>query len=372
MKTNNQTTVMTYAITRTIDKVNKTNYNPLNIEKKTVSPLDEIKTLMEKRNAIITALAISDLMLDDFNEINATICDKMSVLAVKKKLEFLQNNNSHLPSSSLEVIDELINTLFFDISTMHHWKLDENFGDNIPLYDIAYVTIYKYLEKRLQFNFNDIVLTYTTSKSEHNYNIYQSAKKAVEDDIHSWSTTKGYDLKKLGIIIGYDDNDNEIITSDKRKIREYRKANPDTLEDIPQSTKTAFFNRYGLTAKQQEIMLLYIKGENTKSIANLLNLSERTVREHLQLATAKFKTASLYEEYLSAKASEEYAKAKAEKHETDKQYQGIYNQAQERTKTAYVKWKKAFREDMPKAEKQPQPQTIQNNYIDSWLKKWGY
>ena len=97
-----------------------------------------------------------------------------------------------------------------------------------------------------------------------------------------------------------------------------------------------------MTAHQNELFALVIRGEDTATIADLLGIPLRTVQDNLKKGKAKFATAQAYAEYITAQNAEKLAKAKAEKNPTDSVYQITYTKAQHRTATAYTAWKTAF------------------------------
>jgi len=55
----------------------------------------------------------------------------------------------------------------------------------------------------------------------------------------------------------------------------------------PRETATSLSHRYGLSPREREVLLLVIRGESTKRIANRLSLSVYTVQDHLDNACEK-------------------------------------------------------------------------------------
>lgn len=311
---------------------NQTNQTALN-------PMEEIKTLMEKRNALALALIVSDTVQDDFNIVVADLCDKLAFLSVKKALEFRQSNNQNLPSSALAKIDSLLSTIYFEYSVFKYWKLDETFGDNIPLYDIAYTTAYTFLNKPIQLNFDDIVFTKTLKNGrEINRNLYQHIKQQVFDDIHNWSISATENYKTLHYVTGITDEGKQVTTS---------KRPQDDLTDIDETAKKQFCKKYNLTAREQETILLFIQKKTVQEIAIELNITDVTAYQTLDRAKKKFTTASAYEELCTARASEKAFKSRANKDGATATDILKYERAKDRTATAFEKWKAEFYKNLP-------------------------
>ena len=299
--------------------------------------------LMQDRNICLELIADFDglppysrLVAEQREKLEKTIaelCKTIAQIAVYKTLDRLSDSPKDITTSGAEMCEKLRKTFSEDMRIYRTKDTTANYSDAFDLFNVAYVAIWEYLNTTAPLTLEDVVLTVVNkSGTEKNYTIFQVACKSIREHIHSWS--KSDTFKKLHYIIGIADN-GDLVTSSKRP--------QDELTDIDQSTKAEFFNRYGLTAREQDIISLYIKGETTETIAELLNLNLRMVQRDIKTAKAKFKTANAYAEYITATNAEKLARAKAEKNPTDSIYQRAYTASQERTAKAYAEWKKAFK-----------------------------
>lgn len=291
--------------------------------------------LMNHRNELITALEqfpnLDTLQADKDNTIH-TLCETIAQISIYKTLDRLTDCPKDINTSGIEMCEKLRKQFAVDMAIYRTKDTTTPYSDAMDLFNIAYMQVWEYLHTTAPLTLDDTVLTIVQKNgNEKNYTIFQTACKSVREYIHSWSKSDNY--KKIRYIIGIADN-GEAVTSKDRPT--------DTLTDITDQQKTAFFNRYGLTAREQEILNLYIKGEPTESIATALNLNLRMVQRDIKTAKAKFTTANAYAEYITAQNAEKIARAKAHKNPTDSTYERIYQQAQHRTATAYIEWKKAF------------------------------
>lgn len=309
---------------------------------------DHLNELMNHRNNLLTALEMvhdiktapytnmaEQMAKEKFETIVHELCETIAQISVYKTLLKLSDSPKDISTSGAETCFKLYRSFSQDMAIYHHKDTTQTYSDAFDLFNIAYMQIWEYLHTTAPLTLDDTVLTVVKKNGdEKNYTIFQTACKSIREYIHSWS--KSDNFKKLHYIVGIADN-GEMVTSSKRP--------QDELTDIDQTTKTAFFEKYGLTAREQEILNLYIKGEKAETIATLLNLNLRMVQRDIKTAKSKFKTANAYAEYITATNAEKLARAKAEKHPNDSIYQTVYTQAQERTAKALQEWKKAFREE---------------------------
>lgn len=308
-------------------------------KKTTFNPWTDLVNLMNYRNELVSLVACISRprprTLAELEEVNATICDRMSLLAVRKTLEFLQDNPVNISSNGLEVIDKMLRTFYLDFATLRTWNLTEIFGDTIPLYDLAYVTINEYLTKLVPLTITDTVYTTTLKNGkEKNYTLYQYAQKIIKEDIRAWNSTNGAELKKIRYLMGYTE-DGKQITSTKRPL--------DELADITSKEKADFLKSYGLTAREQKILYLNkFERVSEEDIAILLNLSKVTVYQTIARAKAKFATANAYAELVTARNAEKRALADKENNAHLPYYAIRYEEAKARTEKALKVWRGEF------------------------------
>lgn len=300
---------------------------------------DRLNALMEKRNNLIKALEISaELFADDLDKTIHELCETISQIAVYKTLLKLSDGAKDITQSGADMCERLYRSFALDMRIYRTADLTEIYSDTFDLFTIAYIETWQYLKSTAPLTLNDTVYTKVLKNgNEKNYTIFQSACKEIRKYIHTWS--KGDQYKKLHYVIGFTDNGEQVTTS---------KRPQDNLQGITAEDKKHLFNKYGLTAQQQDIMHLVINGEKADTISTLLNIPLRTVQDNIKKAKAKFTTANAYAEYITAKNAEKTARAKAERHESDKVYQTIYAKAQERTAQALTAWKTAFYKEMKK------------------------
>lgn len=337
-QTTNRYTVARKDLVKTFDKPTATATAQTKAESTKEETTARLTALMDKRNELLTALEqfpnLEELTTARAETIN-TLCETIAQISVYKTLLKLSDSPKDITTSGAEKCAEMYRQFSIDMAIYRHKDTTQNYSDAFDLFNLAYIQVWEYLHTTAPLTLDDTVLTITNkSGAEKNYTIFQTACKSIREYIHSWSKTDNF--KKLHYIVGIADN-GEIVTSSKRPL--------DKLEDISQSTKAEFFNRYGLTAREQDIMSLYIKGDGAETIATLLNLNLRMVQRDIKTAKAKFKTASAYAEYITAQNAEKLARAKAEKNPTDSLYQRIWKQAENRTAQALQEWKKAFKEE---------------------------
>lgn len=293
---------------------------------------DQLTALMEKRNDLVKALENTDLVKPMFNSIVHDLCETIAQISVYKTLAKLSDSPKDITASGAQKCAEMHRAFTFDIITYKRNDATATYSDAFDLFNIAYMEIWQYLKSTAPLTLTDTVHTdILKNGGEKNYTIFQTACKSIREYIHAWSKSDQY--KKLHYVIGISDN-GEQVTSAKRPI--------DDLTDIDANTKKAFFDKYGLTAQQQDIIVFLVNGEKPQDIAQLLNMPLRTVQDNIKKAKAKFTTASAYAEYVTAKNAEKVARAKAEKHDPDKVYSDIYAKAQERTAQALTAWQDAF------------------------------
>lgn len=299
--------------------------------------------LIKQRNILIDVIAHGQKQFEDWNahgniitqELNKVVhelCETIAQIAVYKTLLKLSDGAKDITQSGADMCDRLYRAFNLDMHIYRTGDLSEIYTDAMDLFDLAYIEAWQYLKTSAPLTLEDTVYTRALKNGdEKNYTLFQSACKSIREYIHSWSKTDSY--KKLHYVIGFTDNGEQVTTSTRPQ---------DDLTDITAQDRKRVFNKYGLTAQQQEILHLIVNGEKADTIATLLNMPLRTVQDNIKKAKAKFKTASAYAEYITAKNAEKTARAKAEKHETDKLYQGIYAKAQERTARALKAWQDLF------------------------------
>lgn len=312
MKTNNQTTATT--------------------KEKTT---ERLNALMEKRNELINALSLYP-SLDELKTARANtvheLCETIGQIATYKTLLKLSDAPKDISTSGAEMCEKMLYSFPFDMHIYRTGDLTAIYSDAMDIYQVAYFEAWKVLDLSAPLTLNDTVYTQALKNgNEKNYTVFQLACKSIRDYIHSWS--KSQDFKKLHYLIGYTESGKQITTS---------KRPQNDLQDITEQDRKKTFNKYGLTAQQQEIISLVIRGEKAETIATLLNMPLRTVQDNIKKAKAKFATANAYAEYITAKNAEKIARAKAEKHESDRLYLDLYAKAQDRTAKALQVWKTAF------------------------------
>ena len=314
---------------------------------------NRLANLMNKRNELITALETFPNLAELSESKNAIVhelCETLAQISVYKTLRHLAGSitsfstteqtesngyRQTITTSGADYCDRLYNAFANDMHIYRTHDLTAIYSDAMDLFTTAYMTLWQYLRTSAPLNFDDIVLTIPKKNGEEkNYTLFQTACKSIRESIHQWSKTDNF--KKLHYIIGYTDEGEEITSSKRPK---------DDITDIDKATRTAIFDRYGLTAQQQEVIYLLAKGESTATISVLLNIPLRTVQDNVTKAKAKFTTANAYAEYITAKNAEKIARAKAEKNEGDIVYQGLYLKARIRTSNAHEEWRKAFAEE---------------------------
>ena len=299
---------------------------------------NNLNELINKRNELIKALEQHPNLTELTELKNRTInelCDTLAQISVYKTLFKLSDASKDISKSGADMCARLYRSFADDMRIYRTNDTNCNYSDAMDLYNIAYMQIWEYLHVSAPLTLSDTVLTVTNkSGNEKNYTIFQTACKSIREYIRTWSKSDNY--KKIRYLIGYTENGEQVTTSKRPK---------DDINDINTDTIKSFFNRHNLTTREQEILSLYIKGENTDTIATLLNLNIRTIQRDIKTAKAKFITASAYAELITAQNAEKLAKAKADKNPADTIYQSIYIKAQERTAEALTEWKKAFTTD---------------------------
>lgn len=309
--------------------LNQTNQTNRNTKEETTNRLT---ALMEKRNELLKALEHTDIVQEHFNATVHELCETIAQIAVFKTLLKLSDGAKDITQSGADMCEKLYRSFNLDMHTYRTNDLNKIYSDAMDLFDLAYMETWQYLKSTAPLTLTDTVYTRALKNgNEKNYTIFQVACKSIREYIHTWS--KGDQYKKLHYIIGFTDNGEQVTTSTRPQ---------DSLEDITEQDRKKLFNKYGLTAQQQEIISLVINGEKADTISTLLNIPLRTVQDNIKKAKAKFAVSSAYAEYITAKNAEKVARAKAKKNETDKLYQTIYTKAQERTATALKTWQKLF------------------------------
>lgn len=330
-KTNRTATEMLKAI-KTFDTPKATAQAPNKSTDTKQKTTDHLTELMNRRNDLIKALESSELVKPIFDNLVNDLCETIAQISVYKTLLKLSDSPKDITESGSKKCFEMYRSFSDDMRIYKHQDTESAYSDAFDLFQIAFVQVWEYLHTTAPLTLSDTVETKVLKNgTEKNYTIFQTACKSIREYINSWSKTDNY--KKLHYIIGIADN-GDIVASSKRPT--------DTLSDIDQATKTAFFTKYGLTAQQQEITALLMRGEKADTISKLLNIPLRTVQDNIKKAKAKFTTAQAYAEYITAKNAEKLAKAKAEKNESDPLYKDIYTKAQDRTAKAYTEWQTAY------------------------------
>ena len=295
---------------------------------------DRLQELTEKRNALLTALEKSQTVRTDFEKTVHELCETIAQIAVFKTLFKLSDGAKDITQTGAEKCLQMWRDFNEDLRIYRTNDTSEKvrYSDAFDLFNLAYIEIWQFLRESAPLDLTDTVYTKTLKNgNEKNYTLFQYACKGIREYIHSWSKSDNY--KRIQYVIGITES-GQTVTANKRPT--------DDLTDIDENTRRAFLSRHGLTAKEQEIMLLVINGESAESIAELLNIPLRTVQHNAKKARAKFATASAYAEYVTARNAEKTAKAKAEKHENDRIYQDLYQRAKDRTEKARAEWQKAF------------------------------
>ena len=293
---------------------------------------DRLTELMHLRNELLKALESTALVKPLFDNTINDLCETIAQISVYKTLLKLSDSPKDISTSGSEMCSKLYRTFSDDMRIYRTKDTTQNYSDAFDLYQIAYVEIWQYLNSSAPLTLADTVRTETLKNgNEKNYTIFQTACKEIRSYIHSWS--KSDNFKKLHYLIGYTDKGEQVTTS---------KRPQDDVTDITEQDRKKTFNKYGLTAQQQDIISLVIRGEKAETIATLLNMPLRTVQDNIKKAKAKFTTANAYAEYITAKNAEKIARAKAEKHESDRLYLDLYAKAKDRTEKAKANWKTAF------------------------------
>lgn len=293
---------------------------------------DRLTALVNERNELLKALEHTDIVQEQFNATVHTLCETVAQIAVYKTLLKLSDGAKDITQSGADMCDRLYRSFVRDMHTYRTADLNETYSDAMDLFNLAYMEIWQYLKSTAPLTLTDTVYTRVLKNgNEKNYTLFQVACKGIREYIHSWSKTDNY--KTLHYIVGFTDNGEQVTTSTRPQ---------DDLTDITAQDRNRLYNKYGLTAQQQEIISLVINGEKADTIATLLNMPLRTVQDNIKKAKAKFATASAYAEYITAKNAEKIARAKAEKHTADRLYLNIYEKAQERTATALKTWQSLF------------------------------
>lgn len=241
---------------------------------------DRLTALMEKRNNILKSLETLPAFrpLENYKSaIVNDLCETVAQIAVYKTLLRLSDGAKDIGTNGAKMCEKLYQEFVFDMVIYRTKDYSKPYSDAFDLFILAYTQVWQYLKGNAPLSLDDTVLTIVNkSGKEKNYTIFQTACKSIREYIRSWSTTDGY--KKLHYLIGYTENGKAITT---------RKKPQDDLTDIEQEQKTAFLNRYKLTAQQQEIMLLVIDGKKPLEISTTLNIPLRTVQDNIKKAKAK-------------------------------------------------------------------------------------
>lgn len=299
---------------------------------------NRLAELTEKRNALATALKQSQTVRKEFAETVHTLCETVAQISVYKTLLKLSDSAKDITQSGADKCDEMLRTFNADMRLYRTANSVENYSDAMDLFIVAYMEIWQYLSTSAPLTLSDTVQTRVLKNgTEKNYNLFQTACKSIREYVHTWSEKN--DLKKMHYLVGYTDEGKQVTTTKKP---------PVDVQSISTAERKRVFDKYGLTAQEQELISLLINGENADTIAELLNVPRVTVYKQIAKAKAKFATASAYAEYITAKNAEKLAKAKAEKYTTDSTYATIYTKAQERTAKALQQWKKTFYEENKK------------------------
>lgn len=298
---------------------------------------NRLNELAEKRNELLFILDnFADITRETLTaELNATIhelCDTIAQIATYKTLLKLSDGAKDISQSGADMCADMLRSFPFDLRLYKNNDITDIYSDSMDIYQTAYFEIWQVFRLTAPLTLNDTVYTRALKNGTgKNYTIFQLACKSIREYIHAWS--KSQDFKKLHYVIGFTDNGEQVTTSTRPQ---------DNLTDITEQDRKKLFNKYGLTAQQQDIIALVIRGEKADTISILLNIPLRTVQDNIKKAKAKFVVASAYAEYITAKNAEKIARAKAEKNTADRLYLSIYEKAQERTARALQEWKTAF------------------------------
>lgn len=293
---------------------------------------DRLNGLAEKRNALLSALEKSATIRPVFEQTAHELCDTMAQIATYKTLLKLSDGAKDITQKGADMCAEMLRAFPFDLRIWKTGDTSANYSDAMDIYSTAYGELWQIFNTSAPLTLTDTVYTKVLKNgNEKNYTAFQMACKGIREYIHSWS--KSQDFKRIRYIIGYTDNGEEITSAQKPV---------DDLTDITDTDRARLFNKYGLTADERKTAVLMINGEKPNTIAVLLNISPRTARERVQKVKAKFATANLYAEYITAKNAEKVARAKAEKHTADRLYLELYEQAKKRTQKARDEWARAF------------------------------
>lgn len=300
---------------------------------------NRLNDLVTRRNALVNALEIStDIFKPQFDEIVTELCETVAQIATYKTLLKLSDGAKDITQSGADMCQNMLYSFPLDMHIYRTNDLTAIYSDAMDIYHTAYFEIWQILKNAVPLSLDDTVFSRQLKNGDvKEYNTFQVACKSIREYIHTWS--KSQDFKKLHYVIGFTDNGEQVTTS---------KRPQDDLQGITEQDRKRFCKKYGLTAFEQETAFLLINGETPQTIAELLGIPDRTARDRVKKVKAKFVTASAYAEYITARNAEKTAKAKAEKYETDKLYQRIYAQAQDRTAKALAEWKKAFYKELKK------------------------
>lgn len=320
---------------------------------------NRLNDLVTRRNALVNALEIStDIFKPQFDEIVTELCETVAQIATYKTLLKLSDGAKDITQSGADMCQKMLYSFPVDMHIYRTGDLTAIYSDAMDIYHTAYFEVWQILKNSVPLSLDDTVFTRQLKNGDvKNYTVFQVACKSIREYIHAWS--KGDQYKKLHYVIGFTDKGEQVTTS---------KRPQDDLTDIDEKTKNRFFNKYGLTAKEQEIIKLKMQNKDAEEIAYLLNIPCVTVWKNIARAKAKFATATAYEELCTARNAEKRAKAEFEKasqeyeegdlpdtEEIEKAeieklefFSNRYKTAQDRTAKALEKWKKEFYKEMKK------------------------
>lgn len=231
----------------------------------------------------------------DLEPINAEIVTTLAQIATYKTLKFLMANNA-TTTTATETTDngqkntfgfdmsmKLLQTLPKDISTIKNaivlrkGKKSETLTDAIDLVQVASETLVPFFCSEIVFDLSDTIHTKTLKNGNvRNYTAFSLACKSIREYITNQQQNRQY--KKLAYVCGYTDNGTEVLTTKKPK---------DDITDIDTDTRTAFLNKYHLTATEQTAIAEMLNGNTTTATAEKMQVSKRTVERLIKSAKEK-------------------------------------------------------------------------------------
>ena len=232
------------------------------------------------------------LKTSDRKQFDTALINNIAIKATWNTLKYLVNQNATVTATTDDIQakrDEktplgynmalqLLKDLPHDLTILNTHNTEKAFCNTIDIYQTACVAVIPFVLSDTELTENTIVHTKQLKNgSEKDYTLYRLACNAIRQYIQA-QAQKQY--KKKGYLIGYTDEGKPVYTTKKPK---------DDLTDIDEHNRTAILDRYNLTAREQEIIKLYVDGLGVAEIAEKVGMTFEGTKKALYRAKQTIK-----------------------------------------------------------------------------------